>query len=693
MDNAGASSPSSSRPPPPASAVYTEQHSQVRVRRATTAFEQLEVRLAEFPYATFTQFRQAAIRQSAGPTPAVAHTCIGVVTRKSDPKQNAGQARASPYAVVTLWSMETISPSPEAEVSLLLCGPAFELLYGRLVRGSVVALSDVAMCARKGHTSGGGGGGAQRTTNTAETDVLLRVSDPMSVRQLGFAADLGTCASVSHKSNERCSVAVNTRLSQHCSYHVGDLRKVARGTATTVTRAGPSPAMKGGALTTHMTLTPAAGVSRRTPPVSAAPHGASVRVTAAQQQQHQQQQLMLRQPSFLAVRGATGLPVEDAAQRRGVLSAGTGVYGGVQSGAPLPLAQQVGLRPSAQYPSAQSLGVSSRGLDVLEAARRQAVELEEGKLLRRSLKPGTGKEVVAAGRLRERDPQGEATRLAGKRRRVDAVPVARASTTPTATATAVAAPASTGADARRVEALRAQFQPLHRGSPAAFTPLAGQSSVHSVIPSAVQKDYRHSIVLHGSTATSSGGQSGQAALLRAAAKAAKDVAAPRPRTDTSERGATSTSAAAAAEDVLPLTLLGAVASRVQSEHDHLRGEADWQRITSFVDKQITKEKALTALEAVTQQEIKAYYCYGCRCWYARPPTTCVEQHHRTELKPALKQYIKCEHCSYKTFIIGGKDARGWKVFPRCPRCHETSYWVRGDAAPQVAGPVEEPHPM
>jgi minichromosome maintenance protein 10 len=751
--------------PPPASAVLTEPHSRIRVRRATVAMEQLAVRLAEFPYASFSLFRQSACRGGAQ-TP-VPHTCVGVVTRKSDPKQNTTLARASRYAILTLWNMATISPAPESEISLLLCGDAFELLYSQLVRGSVVALSNVAMCPRKGSAAAG----------AADLDVLLRVPDHAAVRQLGFAADLGTCVAVSRKSNERCNTVVNTQLSQHCTFHVADLRKVARGIAgdtaaahrsgapSTSTKAAPAILM-GGTLTTHLSLTAPpspfavarakAHQGNTLPPGSIAPRfGAPAAVVAAAGPSSLLSQLqpvnarlaasqqLLRQPSFFAVRGATGLPVEDAAQRRGLNSAGSGVYGGVHGGAPLLLKQKVGLRPAERYPSAQELGVTSRGRDVLEAARQQAVLREEEKLLRRSLKTtepgkanaslnetnlqggrkrsadsGGGKATNAKGattRVPERDahagqPSGASDDAhTHKRVRTDAGRSSASSNTtttsvptsspPTSSARAVAA-----VDAQRISALRAQFQPLHRASAAAFVPLTGHSSDHSVLPSAVQKDYRHTVVM----AASGGGGDAQSAMLRAAAKAAKEMSKRQSSSGGSglvggASSSSTTTLARAAElveqrhagngEVLPLTLLGTVASTVQSQHDHLRGEADKQRLLSFVDKQITQEKALEALAAITQQEIKAYFCYNCRCWYAKPPTTCVEQHHRTELKPALKKYIKCEHCNYKTCVIGGEDAKGWKVFPKCPRCHQTSFWIRGDAAPQVAAPTEEPAPL
>ncbi|KPI88902.1 hypothetical protein ABL78_2019 [Leptomonas seymouri] len=730
--------PSKAAPPPPASAVITEPHSRIRVRRATVALEQLSVRLAEFPYASFALMRQATCR--SGAQAAVPQTCVGVVTRKSDPKQSTVQARASRYAVLTLWNMESISPSPESEIGFLLCGNAFDLLYSQLVRGSVVALSNVGMCPRKGSSSGSSTGN--------DLDVLLRVCDHASVRQLGFAVDLGTCMSVSHKSNERCHVVVNTMRSQHCSYHVGGLRKVARGAvditpssnssahrSATVSSsiASTTPVMKQGSLTSHMTLF-SAGARRASTlaprsaalrPTAAVPSSAPMLVQRPVSTRLAASQQLLRQPSFFAVRGATGLPVEDAAQRRRLESAGTGVYGGVQSGAPLPLQRKVGLRPAERYPSAQKLGVTSRGRDVLEAARQQAVLSEEEKLLRRPLQSAEQKGVsgsfngaesggpssdslATAVRARERDlssgdaPLGLDDRHFNKRTRTEAVQTSSASPSAPTRHTPPSTSKTAAADATRVEALRLQFQPIHHGTPAPFIPLHGQDFVHSVIPSAVQREYRHTVVIPGGGGLQGSGKGAQAALLRAAAKAAEDMPGhPQHRGEGTSRFALSTSSSRrvseefgkrASDETLPLTLLGAVADAAHSQHDHLRLEADRQRLHSFVDKQITKEKALEALEAVSQQEIKAYYCYGCRCWYAKPPTSCVEQHHRTELKPALKKYIKCEHCNYKTFVIGGEDAKGWKVFPRCPRCHEASFWVRGDAAPQIARLVEEPTP-
>ncbi|GET89605.1 hypothetical protein, conserved [Leishmania tarentolae] len=735
---------------PPPSALITEPLSRIRVRRATVSLEQFSVRLAEFPFASFDLFRGLSRRSDE----AVARTCVGVVTRKSDPKQSTTATRSSRYAVLTLWNMESISPAPETELNFLLCGSALDLLYSRLTTGAVVALSNVARCARRGSA----------LTHDAD-GVLLRVADSEAVRQLGFAADLGTCASISYKSKERCQIIVNTQRSQHCIYHVAGLRKTVRNgdtvgqdrnsthgmRGTTASSLGTPATMRGNTRTTHLNLSGAhqrlavlapGGVAQR--PAGHEPESSSARASlcgggvtnsriAASQQ-------MLRQTSFFAVRGDTGLPVEDAALRNSVNSAASGVYGGVQSGAPLALRQQARLRPAVNYPSAHRLGVTSRGRDVLEAARQQAVHDEEEKLLRQPphcggtgsttreglpnrARAGSGGEgrgnacdVVARvpNGSSKGVPTGKSTRTlptagAQKRARTEVLQsctvanftehvtstCSSSSCAPATTAfTAASETAENGADGCRVEALRQQFQPLRRGAPAAFTPLRSHGAVHTVISSPRQSGHRHKVVMPGALP---GASASQEALLRAAMKASRDVKSNSIDSTKSPPDASRSSPVRSHEAVndtaSALTLLGSIADGIHSTHDHLRSESDRQRLLCFVNKQITREKALEALEAITEQQIKAHYCYGCRCWYGQPPTTCVEQHHRVELKPALKKYIKCEHCNYKTFVIGGDEAKGWKVYPRCPRCHESSFWVRGDAALQVPAVVDGPPPL
>ncbi|CAJ1028399.1 Primase zinc finger/Mcm10 replication factor, putative [Leishmania shawi] len=740
-------------PAPPPSAVVTEPLSRIRVRRATVSLEQFSVRLAEFPFASFDLFRSMSRRSDE----AVARTCVGVVTRKSDPKQGTTATRSSRYAVLTLWSMESISPAPETELSFLLCGSAFDLLYSHLVIGAVVALSNVTRCARRGSAP----------SHDAD-EVLLRVANSEAVRQLGFAADLGTCASVSYKSRERCRAMVNTRRSQHCVYHIADLRKAARGggavdqdrnlahgsRGTSASSLGASASMKSSALATYPTLSGAqqrlavsasGGIAQRSAghhPAggsSRASHGsgmvANSRLAASQQ--------MLRLTSFFAVHGVTGLPVEDPALRSGMNSAASGVYGGVQAGSPLALRQHVGLRPAASYPSTQALGVTSRGREVLEAARQQAIHHAEEKLLHQSLRCGRAPSTTGEGQPNQGrtggagSSSGDACGVPARvpNHRAEGVPSCKNTRTPStagvpkrarrelappsslapfkenlssacssvafsepATSTSIAAAEApvSGVDGGRVEALRQQFQPLRRGAPAPFTPLTSHGAVHAVITSTRQRDYRRSVVMSGVRSTDTGASGSQNTLFRAAAKAAKDLTSSSIDSTKSppkvSMGASARLHDADEDSGSALTLLGSLADGIHSAHDHLRSEADRQRLFSFVDKQITKEKALEALEAITEQQVRANYCYVCRCWYGQPPTTCVEQHHRMELKPALKKYIKCEHCNYKTFVIGGDEAKGWKVYPRCPRCHQSSFWVRGDAALRVAAVVEEPPP-
>lgn len=635
-DTSSSSSPSSLSP----NAVHTEKNSLIRLRRPTVSFVQLPVRMAEFPFTTFRHLRTAA---ASGKT--VPCTCIGAVIRKTDPKQSS--TRQQRYAVLTLWNLQGISPSADDQLALLLCGSAFEQFYSQLVTGSVVAFSNVARCSSDHR----GGGGPARQERPGD-DLLLRVAEPDTVRQLGFSVDLGTCGAVSQRSGERCQGLVNRSLSERCSWHVSDLRKVARGTAPTAATSSAVAARR------PLSSTSAA----LSPPVQGGKALATLLKRGADVRRQPSQQL-LRQPAFLTVQGGTGLPSEvgQGLQNRGSFESGT--YGGVRGGAPLELQPKTHLQPAASYPSAQALGVTTRGRDVLEAMRQQATQTEESRLLNLALRPSNPHSSSSQVDRRESDTKRsrEIAEVATKRHRMQ-------ESAPTVMTTN-----------ERVTELRAQFKPLLSGRPSSYTPLQRFGSHGSVM--AHTKNYAQSVV----TTTATGQQS---ALLKAAAIASKGLAE-----SVAAGQISSKTTRTSAEHHLPLTLLGAVADETISVNESLHGEAELQRLASFVERQVAKEKALETLEKITEQHIKAWFCVDCRGWSLQPLNSCLEQRHRVSMKPSMKKYIKCEHCSYKTFVIGEADAKGWKAYPRCPRCHQSSYWVTGDAAPQLAGPVEDAVPL
>lgn len=460
------------------SQVFVERFSGIRVRRATRSFEQLQVWLAQCPFVEMARARQACVQattstntargpsRSGGEPPSLPQTCIGVVVRKTDPKQGKRGA----FAVLTLWNMRGVSPVPQEELPFLLCSGAFDTLYSQLAVGSVVAVSNLTPV----HSNASSSTTASlRPSARGDGDVLLRLSVLDDVRVLGYAADLTTCASISRNSQERCGNLVNSQHSPYCTFHVSDLRKVARGGATNTNSSGHSgggptgplrgnaltstanskvtstAAMKGGTLLTRMQLSGAMQPRPLIPTNSAgsspqaSPYSQNGRVAppmvALRMKQPPSPSLAKRagpggvggvpstrpaltSPGFFTVQGGSGLPTETAGSGTGSTMDLTGTYAGVAHGQPLVAADVRTTQPTGPaYPSPSALAISTRGREVLEAARRQADERDQQQLLLRALGPPQSSQS---------SPSPSTTQITGSTKRAKKRPSATASTAP-----------------------------------------------------------------------------------------------------------------------------------------------------------------------------------------------------------------------------------------------------------------------
>lgn len=600
--------------------ILEERHSGIRVRRATASMIQLSVWLAQYPYIPFCQVKEA-LRAAPGTT--LQQTCIGVITRKTDPKQGSRSA----YAVLTVWSLQGGSPVPAEELGVLLGGSAFDFLFAKLSLGAVVAIANLAVLS---------GGGHRETIGSRSPDAfpLLKAGDMDQIRLLGYAANLGTCESVSYKSGERCHSFVNTRVTKHCSYHVADLRKAARGT----TKGAPAP--RSGALVAKWPsgVTTLQASSFSTCPVR--PRGGGTRAESQQ---------LLKQPTFLTVRGDTGLP--SSAPVRNIECMGP--YAGVGRGTPLRATMLA--PPSPNHPSAQSMGVSSRGRDVLEAARQQIARTERGRLIREALRrhpesPVPASSAASRKRFREDHSSSSSSGNAG--------------------------------GTTLVQSVREQFAPLHRSCNPSFVPM-GSVLAQDTTP-ATQASSR----FEGSVVTQSKGRHSK--LLSAVAKALVDD----PRLQMASRQA---QVGARGDDSGPgrgcassATLLGVVADQLTSSNEHLLKEAAVDHMAEYLSQQVEKEQAIAALERITERKVRVTYCYQCRRGYVKLPDTCLTERHRLEKREVTQTFVQCAHCSYKASIAGSTPA--WKIFPRCPRCNKECEWNASNAAPEMAAPREAPHP-
>ncbi|EAN89844.1 hypothetical protein, conserved [Trypanosoma cruzi] len=621
---------------PPAERVHAaavrEPNSGINIRHSTKSCEQLPLVLVEYPYSTFIEMRRSLA--TAGTPPLL--TVIGVVIRRTDPKQKNGKGA---YGIISLWNMRGPFPTPQDELSILIVGSAFDAHYTKLAIGLVLALSSVQrMEGRKGTLSGNTQ--AENTTltnsnrpganssNVCSTNLeLLKVVKGDQIRVLGYAVDLRTCEGTQQRSGERCNRIVNGALSKFCSNHVANLRRVARGKASSPSTTTPQKPLRSNLSSTTFR----AGVTRVDPALTN-PTGVIASKKALQS-------MVRQQPGFLTVKGSCGLPTTTPAGSDVVSAAGA--YAGVVPGGALSvtgICRDVGR----VFRSPQALGVTARGRAVLAAAVDQEDAKERQRLLQLALKPSE---------LGAKHPRNEGT------------------STPKSPRTTVA---------EDVEAVREQYAPLTGGSSSSFAAMRfnGFEEVRRH-----RQDYQHHVITKRANGTTSSIVSVVEQHLRGDGVLAKTRASIAQEETSHQKNTASVSK----------SLLGTVAGSIESVNDGLRATDERRKFEQRMERRLMQEKALEALVAVTEQKVKGIYCRQCERWYLRRNERCKMLQHVLETRATIRRFIECEHCGYKTSLLG--DVRPSKMIPRCPRCCADAMWKASNAAPEMAAPRKDPPPL
>nr|CCC92638.1 conserved hypothetical protein [Trypanosoma congolense IL3000] len=602
--------------------VVREPNSDIRVNRPTKACEQLPVVLVQYPFSLFGSLQRSL--KSGNGQMSLPVTVVGTVINKTDPKKS-GAGRT--YGVVHLWNMRGPFVQPSDEVSILLCGTAFDTHYTKIVNGLVVAVSNLqkmkSQCDSKMITAGHG---------SSSNCGILKVTSSDSLRVLGYALDMGTCQSVQQRSGDRCNNVVNKRLSSYCSYHASNLRQVARG--TDIGFGGKPPS------------SPSVNTRRAAGGISHA-NFAGVCPSGVAASSGSRRSLLHQQTGFLTVKGSSGLPVSSPASSD-VVSAGN-AYATVVAGAVLPVStasQNVkrvlgsnSERGGAGSYTPADIGVGGQGRVVLRAA----AAAEDAKELERTLRLALQSGQPGPKRPRDEDHLSEWSEV------------------------------------------RAQFSPLpvsHDTS--AFAPLKSFSGVDSVVRR--RKNYGQRVVTRNSDGTRNAIVSAVERRLRsegALSKYETSVALKEAKDGKEQKKYDVAGGVSAAPSP---SLLARLADSRHSANDELVALDERNRIERLGERLLRQDKAIEALTGVTEQKVRAFYCRQCDRWYVRHNERCKLLQHIVEARDTEKHFVQCEHCNYKTSILG--DVRPSKLLPRCPRCCAEAQWRMSNAAPETVLVVE-----
>ncbi|EAN76294.1 hypothetical protein, conserved [Trypanosoma brucei brucei TREU927] len=602
--------------------IVREPNSNIKVSRPTRSCEQLAVILAQHPFTTFEGLRRSV--KSAGGNSLPPSTVVGVVVHKTEPKR-ASTGRG--YGVVYLWDMKGPFVSPAGEVAILLGGSAFDTHYTRILSGLVLAVSgmqrmenqSVGKTTFNATTSGG---------STASGDCgILKVTTCDQVRVLGFASDLATCQGTQQRSGELCKNIVNKSLSNYCAHHMANLQREARGAAPGVSGKFRSQPL---------------GTARLSAPALTCINLATLQSAQITASKTSSQALRRQKLGFLTVRGSTGLPASTPASAD-VMAAGN-AYAGVVAGDVLPvndvaqnakrlLSNGDGKGMTSSYIPTQ-IGVGTQGRAVLGAAAAAEEAKNFDRLLRLALHPSQ------RGTKRPRE----------------------------------------GCEQPPWVEVREKFAPLsapHDRS--AFAPLRGGRRGDAILTG--RNSYNSGVTTQGGKGTRSAIVNVVERQLRAEGSLAKFAG--RSSVGQEEvrlRETTANKTGGSAPP--PASLLGKVAESLHSVNDELRALDERQRLERQAERLLQQDKALEALADVTEQKLKAHYCRQCDRWYLRRNERCKSLGHIVETRETVRRFIQCEHCRYKTSVIG--DVRPSKLIPRCPRCSADVQWRASNAAPENA---------
>ena len=122
----------------------------------------------------------------------------------------------------------------------------------------------------------------------------------------------------------------------------------------------------------------------------------------------------------------------------------------------------------------------------------------------------------------------------------------------------------------------------------------------------------------------------------------------------------------------------AKAKTVHSAHDELRRKDEVDEVDRAVDQLVEQDRIITALEAITEQPAKGFYCEQCRLFSFSRQRECQEKGHVQVLKETVKRFHQCSTCGCRIPTLGTELPR-----TRCPRCNAAGGWSRCSAAPAM----------
>lgn len=628
--------------------ILKESFSSIQVKRVTKHFHYIPVVAAESPFITFGGVQSAFNQKN---TEQLQRLCIGVVSRKSDPKQS--MKGGGVYGVINLWNMSGISPNSSNELAFLVCGAAFQRHYNMLCLGQVVAVDKLDRI--RSSSSG----------SSLNPSFLLRVEDPQCMRLLGTAADFGSCEGTNRKTGERCSALINRQLSQRCAYHFSQK------SSNVTTREKTSAHASSGMSTTVVGAHGRPGLMYRSNDsvglnAAAGARSAATSGSAASAFSSMGKRVVGRLPTIpiFTVSGKTGKPSSSVLSSRPGSTA-LGGSGGVYSAArgdTLVISDKVA-------PVPVTMG-SSRGRATLMAAAMQEQDQGRRELLKRALcsslvgPSSTGASLKKEGPLVNLPSTVAAPKKIEKRKRAREVDKEGGEDVPIASHHASTVP-STPTDP--ICELQSQFAPLHRNVSGAFQPATVSAGIQ------VDTTAYTSSAKKGSSSKHPSGLLRNVALHLAKEHVRSGFTLSSP---SSSHGTTNGSSP---------SVLVQVAAELESSHTALVQKAEKDQLLGELDRYAAQEAVRQAQEHVEVEEgVPAYLCCSCKRWFPRVPDSCRMAHHRIEQKKTNRYYVQCGHCGFKAAVLGDTN-QAYSLLPSCPRCHGCARWQKGNAAPELKG--------
>ena len=648
---------------PSAAGAVMEAHSKIVVTRPTDAFQQLSVVLAQYPYSHYDRFfASPSTSNSASSSTPTNVSLIGVVVRKSEPKtKGVGQ-----FGVLTLWDMTGFCDISTSTVpglggassniaALLVGGAAFSELYIRLGVGDVVVAAHPDLLPPRPASS-----------SSLPSSPMAKVSDYHQLRLLGYSKSLGQCGATLSSGygvgQETCRNMVNKDSVKFCRFHSSSLRREALGkgesqTARTIQSAGTGSS-------SHATVQrPFLSSAKAQLGGSQSSCAGAIRTSSS-----------AGSSQFIAVRrgavvDASGRSIEGSSNRGPTMEyAGvTRVRGSLQ---------ETGLNSAAEssFPTPAALGTTAMGHRALKRVIEDTHQLEVEREIRAAMTVSVASACGATGKKPITTPAGKIV-----------VPATASLLTHSAITNCGVALAARRDDVKRgrsppadcrsssdweSEAKRLRAEAAT--APPTFAPLQGR-------PDARLAD----VVVRNKLATM-GTKVGVSTNSFAAKMALTlDLSVTKAAT-TSQQAKSASGVNVSRSGQGSFTVLGRVADGLSSRHDDARLEALEATSRSLDAKALAQDAAYRALDSITEEPTKGYFCAVCRLWGFSKQKKCHDAGHNGFVGDTVKAYFACKECGTKAPVLG--TGHGALVPMFCPRCRTNTVFERSTAAPKIPEP-------